>query len=405
MSHPTKPSILYITPYCPFSQSYGGQLRTLNIARALNRIANVTLLLAEYEDYTETALRLTSEEFKQVHVISLRSKQRWSFKERLRHEIDPRFLGTYRFYPRPQDREFVLDLLEQNNMVWLHGLRSANGFAIERWPYSVLDIDDIPSRVCLSAVRAGSNPVRKALDLRMAMIWKRREKLLKNRFDHITVCSEKDRDYLGAANVTVLPNGFDAPSLPRARHPADPPVIGFIGNLRYSPNVEGVQWFLRDVWPRIKVRVPGARFHLVGDGCESVSLGSDGDVKALGWVADPTDEIASWRLMVVPLKTGGGTRIKIAEAFSRKCPVVSTSLGAYGYDVRTGEEILIADTADGFAQSCAYLVNTPGVAESISEAAWKRFLNGWTWNSCAPIVNNIVRQFPANERGDVDTKP
>jgi glycosyltransferase involved in cell wall biosynthesis len=110
------------------------------------------------------------------------------------------------------------------------------------------------------------------------------------------------------------------------------------------------------------------------------------DIDALGFVADPVEEIATWSMMVVPVRIGAGTRVKIAQAFSRKCPVISTSNGAYGYEVESGRELLLADRPQDFADACVSLIREPAKGAALAECAWQRFLREWTWEAINPRI-------------------
>ena len=101
---------------------------------------------------------------------------------------------------------------------------------------------------------------------------------------------------------------------------------------------------------------------------------------------DAAAEMATWSGMVVPIHVGAGTRGKIAHAFSVKCPVVSTSLGAYGYDVRDGRELLLAESAADFAAACIRIVTEPDSGEAMAERAWQQFLTHWSWTAIEPRV-------------------
>jgi len=116
------------------------------------------------------------------------------------------------------------------------------------------------------------------------------------------------------------------------------------------------------------------------------------DIIGLGWLEDPGDEIASWSAMIVPIKVGGGTRVKVAEGFARRCPVVATTIGAFGYDVENGREILLADRADDFASACILLLRDPEFGEALAERAHKRFLERWTWDSFEGTVGRVVQE-------------
>jgi glycosyltransferase involved in cell wall biosynthesis len=136
----------------------------------------------------------------------------------------------------------------------------------------------------------------------------------------------------------------------------------------------------------IKRDVPDARLRLVGKNTDGALRPNAPDIEALGYLTDPVDEIATWSAMIVPINHGAGTRIKIADAFSRKCPVVSTHLGAYGYDVQNGRELLLADDPRQFAAACVALMRDRSAGEAISERAYKAFLKKWTWDAIAPRV-------------------
>ena len=96
--------------------------------------------------------------------------------------------------------------------------------------------------------------------------------------------------------------------------------------------------------------------------------------------------------MIVPVRCGAGTRVKIVEAFSKKCPVVSTKLGAFGYEVLSGEDILLADDPRGFASACVLLLRDTSLGAKLSENAWNKFLHKWTWDSIGETVFDAVEK-------------
>src|SRR5207248_2505937 len=87
--------------------------------------------------------------------------------------------------------------------------------------------------------------------------------------------------------------------------------------------------------------------------------------------------IATWSIMIVPIRVGGGTRIKVLEAFARRCPVVATSLGAFGYELHDGDELFLADDPKLFASRCIELIQSPELGEAIADRAHRRFLRRW----------------------------
>jgi polysaccharide biosynthesis protein PslH len=105
------------------------------------------------------------------------------------------------------------------------------------------------------------------------------------------------------------------------------------------------------------------------------------------------EEMANWSLAIVPVLAGGGTRIKIIESFSRKCPVVSTSLGCYGHDVQNGRQLLVADKPEDFAAACLRILENPGEGERLAENAWADFSKNCTWDSQAGRVAGILENI------------
>jgi polysaccharide biosynthesis protein PslH len=183
-----------------------------------------------------------------------------------------------------------------------------------------------------------------------------------------------------------VPNGFQRPDAEPIRCPAAPPRIGFVGPLNFFPNLEGIRWFARECWPRIKGRLPEVRLRLAGQGSDGGLKPAGADIDGLGWVENLAGEVATWSLMIIPLNLGAGTRVKLAQAFSLKCPVVSTSVGAYGYGLRNGVDAALADTPEAFAEACIRLVRQPGEAAAMAVRAWERFLTKWTWEAVTPRI-------------------
>jgi len=140
---------------------------------------------------------------------------------------------------------------------------------------------------------------------------------------------------------------------------------------------------------------------LIGRGTDGSDRPNAPDIDGLGWVDEPAEEIATWSAMIVPIRLGGGTRIKLAEAFSRKVPTVATTLGAFGYEVQNGNQLMIADRADDFSSACISLLQDPKVGEELANRAWNDYLSKWTWNAILPKVKSAVDACLAQSEGRV----
>jgi glycosyltransferase involved in cell wall biosynthesis len=259
------------------------------------------------------------------------------------------------------------------------------------WRRSVVDIDDLPTTYQRAVLQKGGSAPERLSAMRRLFAWRRRERLLGERFTVLTVCSEDDRQYLEQigvkAPIYVIQNGFETPQREPVYSPVKPARVGFIGLFDHFPNRDGIHWFVSQCWPLIKREIPNVRLRVAGEDTggflKSYNLP---DIDVLGWLADPSDEIGTWSTMVVPIRLGAGTRIKIAQGFSQKCPVVSTTFGAYGYGAVDGREMFLADSAEDFANACINVISQPESAAQMAERAWRKFLEKWTWDAIRPLV-------------------
>lgn len=383
--------ILCITSHDLNAQDYGPVLRNRHIFKRLSELGEVRIVLgSRHEKVIENAER-SQGGFELLDKIYLPST-RYNLAGRIRRKFSFRHLDIEGWQAMPHDTARLQTLMSQHDLIWVHGLEMANSFNIWRWPNSVLDVDDIASSVYRLRISQSRTLVGKFRQYRKMRLWSRSEKFLTERFDAVCVCSQLDREKLGATDrIFVVPNGFDAPEKTPARHPATPPQIGFVGTFVYWANCDGVRWFIRNVWPRVLKKFPDARLRLAGEGGQNLFKGQN--IDALGWIPNMEAEMANWSLAIVPLLAGGGTRIKILEAFSRKCPVVSTALGAFGHNIKNGHDILIADSPTNFAENCIRIVAHPSEGVRLANNAWETFLQNGQWDFQTKCIKGIVQNI------------
>ena len=172
--------------------------------------------------------------------------------------------------------------------------------------------------------------------------------------------SNRDRDLFGSG--VVVPNGTDLPGDVPPR-PAAGSVL-FVGALDYPPNVEAVRWWVSEIAPRLPTWVPALT--VVGRGVPAAPLPG---VNLVGEVPDVRPFLEQASVVVAPLLRGGGSRLKILEAMAYRRPVVATSKGAEGLPVRSGRDILIADSAEDFATGVLRVRQNPELAASLVTSA------------------------------------
>src|SRR4029077_18660551 len=182
------------------------------------------------------------------------------------------------------------------------------------------------------------------------------------RFHHVVAVSEADRQAMSwmvdLERISVVPTGVDLSKYnydPNTR-PAGPLVV-FTGSMGWEANIHGVEFFCQEVWPLVLARVPNARFQIVGRNPHSrVKKLASGTVEVTGKVPDVVDYLRDAAVFVVPLRIGGGTRIKIYEAMAIGKATVSTTVGAEGLDVHHEQDILLADEPGSFAEAVTTLL-------------------------------------------------
>lgn len=207
------------------------------------------------------------------------------------------------------------------------------------------------------------------------------------RFDHVIAVSEADRDAFrqgyGVASVSDVATGVDIDFFrPSGEVPLRPHEIVFTGSMDWMPNEDGIAWFVHDVLPLIRRDVPDATLAIVGRNPTPLVRGlaavADG-IEVTGTVPDIRPYLERAATIIVPLRVGGGTRLKIYEAMAMERAVVSTTIGAEGLPVRDGNEIRIADDASAFAATIVEVLRTPPEAARLGVAAARLVRERFGW--------------------------
>ncbi|RMG61560.1 MAG: glycosyltransferase [Bacteroidetes bacterium] len=176
---------------------------------------------------------------------------------------------------------------------------------------------------------------------------------------------------LGARGASyVCPSGMDLPGLDTRPVEVEYPSVGYIGALDWEPNREGIDWFLKEVWPKVHARHPEVPFYLAG---RNMPLRMQGltrhNIKPLGEVPDAAAFLKSKAVMVAPIFSGSGIRIKVVEGMAYGKAIVATTLAAEGIGVRHGDNIFLADTPRDFAERLSALIEHRNLCETIGTRA------------------------------------
>jgi glycosyltransferase involved in cell wall biosynthesis len=232
------------------------------------------------------------------------------------------------------------------------------------------------------------------------------QRIILMRFDVSLLASEEDRDALGArypaGRFRLLPNVVRLPE-PAPRQDTARSLL-FLGTLDYLPNEDAVLYFSNAVLPLLLSSEREIDFRVVGIKTpKSIqTLSTQPGVTVVGTVKDVAAEYARARLMVVPLRVGSGTRIKILEAFAFNVPVVSTSIGAAGLDLVHGVHLLIADTPEEFAAACLRLLHDDELAATLARNAHAWLRESHSLDRARAVLHSL---FPAQANATRSASP
>ncbi len=354
-----------VAKYVPWPPDSGDKRRTLGVVRALRELGEVTVCAFGGPDEDPAPLRAAG--------IGVRSVPLRRTPGRLAAGlVQGRSVTAARFWSPAlarivrEEATWGADLLVVEHVQLLGYARRVPAQA------TVVDMHNIESSLTAryAASRRGVARALLGCEARALAALERRA-LRGAEADAVLVVSEADRQKLAGltrgrdtAPVLVVPNAWDSPTpLPATRDAT----VCFVALMSWAPNVDAAVWFTRQVWPAVVAAVPGARLRLVGrNPAPAVRALAGESVEVTGTVPDVTPEYARCRLAVAPLRSGGGSRMKILEALAHGRPVVATTVGAEGLEDLVGRGVVVADGATQLAGRIAGLLGDDAECDRLS---------------------------------------
>jgi len=224
-------------------------------------------------------------------------------------------------------------------------------------------------------------------------------------FDAVTAVIPEDRAALeeavggvSAERIQVIPITVDTDEVTRVVRRPDADRVVLIGTMYWPPNIDGALWFAREVWPLVRARRPATAFDVIGARPSSsvMALSQHGSgINVTGYVDDLNPYLARTGVFVVPLRAGGGMRVKILNALAQGLPIVSTRLGCEGIQVTHERDILIADTPAEFADAILRVLGSPDLAERLSDNGRQLVERAYDYRrACRPLDEIYRRAAP-----------
>lgn len=400
-------SILYVSPMPASPPRFGAQARIQGLMTQLARRHDLTAVMLVDNEFDAEECRTAMQAYcrdvvlvpkpnvgkglakRLLQLRSLASTRSWE-----------RRLATVPEMQRTLDRVLRAKRFDLVNLEFsfLGGCDLRQAPPNERIPRLVVDSHNIDYELAKQYARAGRSLAHR---LYAAINWRklRREELAAyGNADGVYLCSADDErrllDAIPGARTAVIPNAADVEYFqPR---PTDPPPDGrtvvFFGLLDYVPNVDGVIYFLQKIWPRVAQAHPEARFKIIGGRPpRSLQQMAGPQIELTGFVPDLRPHLAAAAAVVVPLRLGGGTRLKIVEAMAMGKAIVSTALGAEGIEAIPGRDLLIEDQPEAFADAVNRLLDDPELATRIGQSVRSLAVERYSWSDAARTLEGFYR--------------
>src|SRR5215218_2638752 len=385
--------ILWLSANLLLPLDKGGKLRTWHLMRHLARRHHITFLSFADPGTPEAHRAGMSEVCAELVTVPRREPAKGS----LRFLLDaasyvvrrlPYAVGKYR---SSELRARMVDLLATGefDLVVCDFLAPVANVPAHLPCPSVLFTHNVEAEIWRRHADTARSPLRKAL---LSAQWRRTVRFERDavrRFDLVLAVSDTDRRTLLQAYgplrhpVHVVPTGVDTGYFANVAGPARPRHMVFTGSMDWLPNEDGMVYFVRDVLPLIRQKEPSATLSIVGRAPTPAitRLGSEEGVEVTGRVDDVRPHMAAGAVYIVPLRIGGGTRLKIFEAMAMGKPVVSTTIGAEGLPVTPGTDLLIADTANAFAEAVVRLFRDEAERRRVGAAAQRLVAERYDWSA------------------------
>ncbi|HVB55834.1 MAG TPA: glycosyltransferase [Candidatus Acidoferrales bacterium] len=384
----------------------GGKIRSYNILRQLAKDHAVTFFsfYAAHENDVHAEL---SQIFQRVILIPLDLPPAKSAGELLDYAIHLFSREPYNLtkYCRPVVRKKLRALLhEETYDVILCDFLVAAGAVQWHWPCpKALFAHNVEAVIWQRHYEVARNPLWKVLSWRE---WKRMETAERRylqKADHVLAVSENDRAafarFLDPQKLTVTPTGADTEFFQPSGEREMPNSLVFTGSMDWLPNEDGIFYFANEIFPLIRRQAPDTTLCIVGrkPSRRLQDLASRApNIQLTGWVEDVRPYLTRSAVCIVPLRIGGGTRLKIFEAMSMAKAVVSTSIGAEGLPVKNGEHLLLADDPVSFAESTLRLLGDASQRTQIGHAARNLVEENYSWakvsKGFAQVLENVVKR-------------
>ena len=384
--------ILFLSAWFPHPPSNGSRLRVNALLRVLAPRHEVTLLSFADEPDIDPAAPQLAALCRSVQVLPRPSFDPTDWRSRLAF-LSPRPRSLAATYSAAM-ADAVRRAAPSADVV------VASQLACAAYAPSFAGVPALFEEVELGALRGQLDQMAGPRRWRVRLMWAKHRRYLRRLLGHFRACtvvSEVEKQHLAGVRgstpaIHVLPNGVAVADYDAIAATPEPDTLIFTGSLRYQPNYDAMRWFITAAWPAVLRARPDARLIITGARGE-LPLPAAANVVQTGFVDDVRPLIGSAWLSIAPILAGGGTRLKILESMAARTPVVATSKGAEGLDVRPDQHLLIADDSAAFAAHVVALLSDATLRARLSRAARALVETHYDWRTLGPQFATLVESL------------
>jgi glycosyltransferase involved in cell wall biosynthesis len=396
--------VLLLTQILPFPLDSGPQVKTYYVLRYLAERFDVTLLSFARGEYSAAVEHLQHYCSAVITIPMERTlpQDLWAFTRSL--------ISGEPFVMVRDQRQAMLDALVDLTSRQGFDVVHADQLNMAQYAQRVIGarkVLDAHNALWLLYKRLAESSRLSAKRLIFNRDWKllmRYEKRMGASFDHVLAVSESDRRALLDAGVPdekvhVIPISIDTAQVSGIERGRDATHILHIGTMFWPPNSEGVIWFLTEIWPYIQRDNPGVIFDIVGSRPPrnlQLLARQDATVNLTGYLPDPEPYLRKAAVMVVPLRAGGGMRVKILNALAQGIPVVTTGIGCEGIEVEDGRHVLIADGPSDFARATTRVLQDPELAAGLARNGRTLVENQYDYRRTLNRLDLLYNELPVS---------
>lgn len=388
-------NILLISAFFPFPLVNGAAVRTYNLARELACRHDVTLL-SYVTPSTESGVAVLEREFR-VEAVGHRHKAGLRRRlSQLRALLSSRPFAAH--MARSDEMQSAIDRICSVRKFDLIQVESCS-MAQFRFPDGVpvvIDEHNIEYELCRRLAQAERSRLRRVYNRLEYLRFRGFEQRAWTRSAGCVLTSEREIPQVQRAAprtpTAVVRNGVDLERFTPSEGSVEPDTVVFNATFDYRPNADAVEYLVSEIWPLVLRRRPRARLLLIGYMPAELEPRIKGpQVEVVGRVEDLQPWLANAAVVVVPLRIGAGTRLKVVEGLAMGKSMVSTTLGAEGVPVIDGEHLLIADTAEAFADRVADLLSDPGLGAQMGAAGRRLMEREYSWKRSVGHLESFYR--------------